>query len=66
MPTSKVLFHHRLFSGGGGVNDGLGFGDLIFQGFDLGDEFFCSSREGTGTLMLFITVALMLDWLINL
>jgi hypothetical protein len=50
MPPSQVLFHHRLFSGGGGVDNGPGFGDPLFQGLDCGDEFFLFVKGRTRQL----------------
>lgn len=32
MSPSQILFHHRLFADGSGVDDGLGIGDLFFPG----------------------------------
>jgi len=37
MSPSQILFHHRLFAGVSGVDNGLALGDLFFQGLDLGD-----------------------------
>jgi len=38
MTASQVLLHYRLFSSGGGVNNGLSMADLYFQLFYLGDD----------------------------